>query len=126
MSVVVEVGRADALRIQLQTAATRGPRIGISWNNRNARFNVEKTASLGAWGPILGLKAFNFIDLHYRDTTTERDLVQLDLGVQMTHLPDLDLTRDIDGLAVLISACDLVITVSNTTAYLAGALGLPT
>jgi ADP-heptose:LPS heptosyltransferase len=31
--------------------------------------------------------------------------------------------NDIDGVAALIDACDLVITVSNTTAHLAGALG---
>jgi hypothetical protein len=37
----------------------------------------------------------------------------------------LDLFSDIDGLAALICACDLVITVSNTTAHLAGALGVP-
>ena len=33
--------------------------------------------------------------------------------------------QDIDGLAALIEACDLVITISNTTAHLAGALGKP-
>ena len=74
--------------------------------------------------------------LHFGKGQTEADVklapgkhtLQMVLGDQdhHPHLPDLDLTRDIDGLAVLISACDLVITVSNTTAYLAGALGLPT
>ena len=37
-----------------------------------------------------------------------------------------DNTNDIDGLAALITACDLVVTVSNSTAHLAGALGTPT
>jgi ADP-heptose:LPS heptosyltransferase len=36
------------------------------------------------------------------------------------------LTNDIDGLAALISACDAVVTVSNTTAHIAGALGKKT
>ena len=35
-------------------------------------------------------------------------------------------TGDIDGLAALIAACDVVVTVSNVTAHLAGALGKPT
>ena len=39
------------------------------------------------------------------------------------RLPDVDNFNDIDALAALISACDLVVTVSNTTAHLAGALG---
>ena len=34
--------------------------------------------------------------------------------------------NDIDGLAALMTACDAVVTVSNTTAHLAGALGRPT
>ena len=33
---------------------------------------------------------------------------------------------NLDGLAALIAACDVVVTVSNTTAHLAGALGVPT
>jgi ADP-heptose:LPS heptosyltransferase len=36
-----------------------------------------------------------------------------------------DPTSDLDGLAALIASLDLVITVSNTTAHLAGALGIP-
>jgi ADP-heptose:LPS heptosyltransferase len=31
----------------------------------------------------------------------------------------------LDGLAALIAACDIVVTVSNTTAHLAAALGKP-
>jgi len=41
-------------------------------------------------------------------------------------LDDIDNMNDLDGLAALIAACDLVVTVSNTTAHLAGALGKPT
>src|SRR5262249_33289234 len=42
------------------------------------------------------------------------------------HLDDVDNTKDIDGLAALISACDAVATVSNTTVHLAGGLGVQT
>jgi ADP-heptose:LPS heptosyltransferase len=41
-------------------------------------------------------------------------------------LEEIDHTNDIDGLASLVCACDAVVTVSNTTAHLAGALGKPT
>jgi ADP-heptose:LPS heptosyltransferase len=34
--------------------------------------------------------------------------------------------NDIDGLAALVSACDVVLTVSNVTAHLAGAVGVRT
>jgi ADP-heptose:LPS heptosyltransferase len=43
----------------------------------------------------------------------------------VTHLDDVDLHDDIEGLAALCAACDLVVTVSNVTAHMAGALGKP-
>ena len=42
------------------------------------------------------------------------------------RLDDIDNMNDIDGLAALIAACDAVLTVSSTTAHLAGAVGAPT
>jgi ADP-heptose:LPS heptosyltransferase len=41
-------------------------------------------------------------------------------------LEGLDLFSDLDGLAAVLSCVDLVITVDNVTAHLAGALGVPT
>jgi ADP-heptose:LPS heptosyltransferase len=43
----------------------------------------------------------------------------------VTRLEDIDTTNDIDGLAALMTACDAVVSVSNTNAHLAGALGRP-
>jgi tetratricopeptide (TPR) repeat protein len=118
--------RAYALRAQAKGTAEKSPVVGVSWGSRNLRFELGKSALLLSWGPILKLKGFTFIDLQYGDTAQQREAVARERGIALTHLPDLDLTRDIDGLAALISACDLVITVSNTTAHLAGALGVPT
>ena len=57
-----------------------------------------------------------FIDLQYGDTQAERDAVGREHGFQVERLPDIDNTNDIDGLAALIAACDVAVTVSNTTA----------
>ncbi len=65
------------------------------------------------------------MDLQYGDTAAERAAVERESGMQHRHLADIDNTHDIDGLAALITACDLVVTVSNATAHLAGALGKP-
>ena len=67
-----------------------------------------------------------FVDLQYGDTRADREALERELGLHIERLDDIDTTNDIDGLAALMTACDLVATVSNTTAHLAGALGRPT
>jgi ADP-heptose:LPS heptosyltransferase len=47
-------------------------------------------------------------------------------GINLLQHPDIDLTRDIEGLAGLIACCDLVVSVGNATAHLSGALGQKT
>jgi hypothetical protein len=74
----------------------------------------------------LRLPNCRFIDLQYGDTQLERESLAKDSRISIEHLPDLDLTNDLDGLAALMSACDAVVTVSNTTAHFAAALGRPT
>ena len=114
--------RAQAYRARLLNNG-RTRLIGVSWISKNPDFGDYKTSSLDALAPIWQAagNSTGFIDLQYGDTTSERAAAGLDLA----HLDDLDLFNDIDGLAALIRACDLVITVSNTTAHLAGTVGVP-
>ena len=47
-------------------------------------------------------------------------------GLTHEHLDEIDNRNAINGLAALIDACDLIVTVSNSTAHLAAAMGKPT
>lgn len=115
------------LSARLRTRLADGRRvIGLSWSSKNTRHGKTKSAQLHDFASILRLPGCRFIDLQYGDTRVEREAVQQDLGVTVERLPDIDNLNDIDGLAALISACDFVVTVSNTTAHLAGALGKET
>ena len=76
--------------------------------------------------PILSLPNLSFVDLQYGDTSQERQDVKNNFGIEIERLEDIDNFNDIDGLASLIDACDFVVTVSNTTTHLAGALGKKT
>jgi ADP-heptose:LPS heptosyltransferase len=100
--------------------------IGLSWLS-TAQFTGEsKSVPLKDLEPVLRLAGSRFIDLQYGDTSAERESVARALGCTVERLPEIDNKEDIDGLAALITACDAVVTVSNTTAHLAGALGKPT
>ncbi len=97
--------------------------VGLSWRSSNKTLAKAKSAGLHAFESLLKLPNCRFVDLQYGDTSAEREAVARDIGVQIEHLDDIDNMQDIDALAALITACDLVVTVSNTTAHLAGALG---
>ena len=121
--------QADAARTaQLRERLKQDDRaaVGLSWVSHNPRSGKSKSARLSDFASILGLANCRFVDLQYGDTRAERQTVERELGVQVERLEDVDNTNDIDGLAALIAACDVVVSVSNTTAHLAGALGTPT
>jgi ADP-heptose:LPS heptosyltransferase len=117
----------SALSARLRQRLADGRKVvGLSWASKNLRFGSNKSAQLHDFASILRLPGCRFIDLQYGDTRVEREAVQQDLGVAVERLPDIDNMNDIDGLASLIAACDIVVTISNTTAHLAGALGKET
>jgi hypothetical protein len=99
---------------------------GISWRSKNADFGADKSITLEALQPILSCNGVEFVDLQYGDTAEEREHLAQTHGIRVQHLDKIDNKEDIDGLAALISACDIVITISNVTAHIAGALGKPT
>lgn len=82
--------------------------------------------TLDTLGPLLQIPGVQFVYLHYGDTQDERRAIKSNTGIDITHLDDIDNQNDIDVLATLIEACDIVITVSNSTARLVAALGKPT
>jgi ADP-heptose:LPS heptosyltransferase len=100
--------------------------VGLSWVSHNPRSGKTKSARLSDFESILRLPNCRFVDLQYGDTLAERQAVERELGIRVERLEDIDNTNDIDGLAALITACDAVVSVSNTTAHLAGALGAAT
>ena len=120
--------RADAQRsaaLRHQIAQPGKLVCGLSWISKNQDCGDGKSIALQSLLPVLGQTNIEFVDLQYGDTRQERDALTTTHGLSVRHLDELDCTQDIDGLAALIDACDIVLTVSNTTAHLAAALGKP-
>lgn len=120
--------RTAALRHRLHEMPPAGykPLIcGLSWHSKNDEFGRDKSLRLSSLLPLLSLPGMRFVDLQYGDTSAERAELLAQHQIALQKLDDIDSFQDIDALAALVSACDIVVTVSNTTAHLAAALGKP-
>lgn len=118
--------RADPLRSAgLRESLAAGGRLvcGLSWISRNEAIGSDKSIGLQDLMPLLDLRNVLFVDLQYGDTRATREALAAETGVKLVHVDAIDNHADIDGLAALIGACDVIVTVSNTTAHLAAALG---
>ena len=118
--------RADAdrsRRLREQLNAGSEFLCGLSWFSTNARVGMHKSVRLRDFLAMLSAPGVRFVDLQYGDTDGERTALRHETGMGIAHVDAVDNLNDIDGIAALIDACDCVVTVSNTTAHLAGALG---
>lgn len=120
---------ADPVRARtLREKITRPGKLvcGVSWASTRKFLGQHKSVSLEQMLPILSWDRLHFVDLQYGDTAAERQALQAQRGIVMQHLDEVNIFDDLDGLAALIQACDVVVTTSNTTAHMAGALGKET
>jgi tetratricopeptide (TPR) repeat protein len=99
---------------------------GIAWKSKNKKIGNEKSLSLESYKPFFEINNIDFIDLQYGDTLDEKEKIKSKYGVSVQSVEAIDKFNDIDGLAALINACDFIITSSNVTAHIAGAIGKKT
>ena len=100
--------------------------VGLSWASGAPRIGNHKSAALTDFLPFLQIPNTRFVSLQYGDHYAEAYELEKTHGIQIEQVLDIDNTQDLDGLAALINACDAVVTVSNATGHLAGAIGVKT
>ena len=94
---------------------------GISWAS-----NPPKGVSLEALVPVLSQPGITWVNLQYGDYSKEISELRLEYGIEIHTDPDVDPNSNLDGFAAQVAAMDCVITIQNTTLYVAGGLGVPT
>jgi len=99
---------------------------GLSWVSKSDDIGVSKSISLELLKPILDLDNIIFLDLQYSDTEDERNSFFNENGIEIKKYNNIDNFNDLNSVTSLIDACDFIVTVSNTTAHIAGALGKKT
>jgi tetratricopeptide (TPR) repeat protein len=103
--------------------------VGISWHTKSQGRADARRLSLQelvrALAPKFSFAETLFVDLQYGDHRAEREEVaQAHPGFTLDHDPDVDQLLDMDIFAAQLAACDEIVSIGNTTAHLAGALGV--
>lgn len=117
--------RVDYWKQQYQSLGD-GLKIGISWRGGTRVDPQKRSLPLEEWLSILTTKGTHFIDIQYGDTNSERTQFNNSHNIDIHHFDECDPLNEQDDFAAQLSALDLVISVSNATVHLAGALGVKT
>lgn len=115
--------RVDAFRQQL-AALGPGAKVGILW--KSLKMNAARSkhfAPFEMWKPVLKTPGITFLNLQYGDVGEELAEAEARFGVKIHQPRDIDLKDDLDGVAALGKACDLVIGPMNATTNLTAAVG---
>ncbi|MFP6721479.1 MAG: hypothetical protein VCF25_14605 [Candidatus Poribacteria bacterium] len=117
--------KVSKLRNKYQQLANKKQLVGISWKSTGINQRRALAKSIPLRGRILILSQSNcyFINLQYSDV--ELELTQLQSTPNLTIYQDQEINplTHLDDFAAQISALDLIISIDNSTVYMAGALG---
>ena len=102
------------------------PAVGLSWRSGLISGRRRRQyPDLAAWAPVLQTRGVRFINLQYGATAAELEALQALAPTPILTPPDIDLKDDLDDLAALCAALDVLVSVPNATAALAAACGAP-
>jgi hypothetical protein len=96
--------------------------VGLFWLTEGRK---QVGLSLTELGPLLKNAEVTWVNLNGDQGNPEIEAFEKQSGIRIRSDHAIDTTVDLDGLAALISACDLVVAVDSHVAHLAGALGRP-
>jgi tetratricopeptide (TPR) repeat protein len=99
--------------------------VGLAWYTNNRKTGRVRSIDLSLFGPLFARRDIRLVSLQYGDHEALEKQVAA-AGAPILIDRSVDQLRDIDLFAAQIAAMDMVITIDNSTAHLAGALGVPT
>jgi ADP-heptose:LPS heptosyltransferase len=98
--------------------------IGLAWHTTSRKTGRERSIDLSLLAPLFAALDIRWISLQYGDPDAlENQVVAANAPILIDR--SVDQLSNIDLFAAQIAAMDMVITIDNSTAHLAGALGVP-
>ncbi len=101
-------------------------KIGLSWKSFNNRFATDKSLDLDDLSNIFKLNNCDIFNLQYGNVLDEINNFNNKSSNKLINLEWLDLYNDFESIASLLKSLDIFVTISNSTAHLAGSIGVKT
>lgn len=120
--IVPDNDRVTALRASLQERHPGEKLVGITWRSVAPKTGGRRTIPIGLWREIAATPGVALVSLQYG--LKEDDLIAFadEVGRPIDHSHGVEPILDLDGLAALVAAVDLVLCPANNTVHFAGAL----
>lgn len=116
--------RVDEIRDRYKERFSGQMLVGLSWYTTSPAQGQARSIEPAELAPLIAQSNCQFIDLQYRDPDRDMEAYEFAPG-QLFRDEEIDARDDFDALAAQLAALDLVISIDNSTAQLAGALGVP-
>jgi tetratricopeptide (TPR) repeat protein len=98
--------------------------VGLAWHTNNRKTGRGRSMDLSLLAPLFARSDIRWVSLQYGDhDALEGQAAAASAPILIDR--SVDQFRDMDVFAAQIAALDLVVTIDNSTAHLAGALGVP-
>ena len=105
---------------------TKRIKCGISWQSVNKDIGFNKSINIKELESVFVSQKFKFINLQHGEISDDINFIKKNFKTDIEKFNDVNLFDDIESVASIIQSCDIIITCSNSTAHLAGALGKDT
>lgn len=112
-----------AARLRAEYGISGKPLVGLSWGSSNVGKDLPPIES---WRKLLDLDAVQFVSVQYGELGNQLAILRSGKEGRLIHDQSVDQLVDMDRFAAQLAALDAVVTISNTGAHLAGAMGVPT
>mgnify|MGYP001164079065 FL=1 len=122
---------ADPVRVQYWKdrlhSVGKGPYIGVCWKSSvKSAYRLQHYPPMSEWAAVFKVPDVTFINLQYTDYEDDIAQVQDELGVTIHNLDDIDQYGDIDEVAALCGALDMVVSTKATPPMISAGVGTPT
>jgi hypothetical protein len=101
-------------------------KVGISWSGgKDAETRRRRSIPLELWRPLFQVSGVQFVNIQHGWAAAEATKANERFGIPLDDGSDCNPLQNLDDFAAKLAALDLILTVDNSTAHLAAAIGKP-